>query len=105
MTAKIKYLTAAAFVALMTTSSAFAGEIEVGGNALNVGVVTGGATNVSSGFLSRAEQNIGSISGDSDVKVGGNLLNVGVVTGAATNVSTGFLSKACQEIGSIGNKC
>ncbi len=105
MTTKIKYLTAVAAVALMTASSAFAGEIEVDGNLLNVGVVTGNAVNVSTGFLSNAEQSIGAISGDSDISVDGNLLNVGVVTGNAVNVATGFLSDACQEIGAIGNEC
>ena len=105
MTAKIKYLTAAAFVALMTTSTAFAGNIEVGGNALNVGVVSGAATNVAAGFLSKADQAIGVVSGDSNTKIGGNLLNVGVVSGAATNVAAGFLSTACQEVGSIGKDC
>ncbi len=105
MTTKIKYLTAVAAVALMTASSAFAGEIEVGGNALNVGVVAGNAVNVAAGFLSKADQSIGAISGDSDVTIGGNLLNVGVVAGNAVNVSTGFLSKSCQEIGAIGNVC
>ena len=103
MTTKIKTLTAAALVALMTTSAAFAGEIEVGGNLLNVGVVTGAATNTA-GFLAKASQSIGVISGDSDLKVGGNLLNVGVVTGAATNTA-GFLAEACQEIGAIGKEC
>ncbi len=105
MTAKIKTLTAAALIALMTTGSAFAGEIEVGGNLLNVGVVTGNAANISTGFFSKADQAIGVISGDSDVDVGGNLLNVGVVTGNAVNVATGFFSKACQEIGAIGKDC
>jgi hypothetical protein len=105
MTSKIKYITAVAFVALMTTSTSFAGEIEIGGNALNVGVVSGAATNVAAGFLSKADQAIGVISGDSNTKVGGNLLNVGVVTGAATNVAAGFLAEACQEVGSIGKKC
>lgn len=105
MTAKIKYITTAAFVALMTTTAAYAGTIEVGGNALNVGVVSGAATNLSMGLNSKASQAIGVISGDSDTKVGGNLLNVGVVTGAATNLSMGLGSKACQEVGSIGKKC
>ncbi len=103
MTTKIKSLAAATVFALMATSTAFAGEIEVGGNALNVGVVTGAATN-QAGFLGKADQAIGVISGDSDVKVNGNLLNVGVVTGAATNTAN-FLAKACQEVGSIGKKC
>jgi hypothetical protein len=102
---KIKHITFAAFVALMTTSPAFAGDIEAGGNLLNVGVVTGAATNISAGFLSKADQAVGVISGDSNVKVGSNLLNVGVVTGAATNVAAGFKSEACQEVGSIGKKC
>ncbi len=105
MTAKIKTLTAAALVALMTTGSAFAGEIEVGGNLLSVGVVAGAATNVSVGFLSKADQAVGVISGDSDLSVGGNLLNVGVVTGAATNVAVGFMAESCQEIGAIGKSC
>ena len=103
MHAKIKSFTATAILAIMTTSAAFAGEIEVGGNLLNVGVVTGAATNTA-GFLAEANQSIGVVSGDSDVKVGGNLLNVGVVTGAATN-SAGFLATACQEIGAIGKEC
>jgi hypothetical protein len=105
MTSKIKYITAVAFVALMTTSTSFAGEIDVGGNLLNVGVVTGAATNVSAGFLSKADQAVGVISGDSNIKVGSNLLNVGVVTGAATNAALGIKSEACQEVGSIGKKC
>ena len=105
MLSKIKVLTAAAALAAMTAGSALAGDIEVGGTALNVGVVSGAATNVSTGFLSKAEQSIGAVSGDSNVKIGGDLLNVGVVSGAATNVATGFLSEACQEIGSIGNEC
>jgi hypothetical protein len=105
MTTKIKSLAAATVFALMATSTAFAGEIEVGGNALNVGVVSGAANNISTGFLSKADQAIGVVSGDSNVKIGGNLLNVGVVSGAANNISTGFLSKACQEVGAIGKKC
>jgi hypothetical protein len=105
MTSKIKYITAVAFIALMTTSTSFAGEIEIGGNALNVGVVSGAATNLAVGFNSKADQAIGVISGDSDTKVGGNLLNVGVVTGAATNLAVGFNSKACQEVGAIGKDC
>jgi hypothetical protein len=103
MTIKIKTLAAATVFALMASSTAFAGDIEIGGNALNVGVVTGAATNTA-GFLAKADQSIGVISGDSNVKVNGNLLNVGVVTGAATNTA-GFLAKACQEVGSIGKKC
>ena len=55
MTTKIKSLAAATVFALMATSTAFAGEIEVGGNALNVGVVSGAANNISTGFLSKAE--------------------------------------------------
>lgn len=102
---KIKVLTAAAALAVMTVGSAFAGEIEVGGNALNVGVVTGNATNVAAGLVAHAEQSIGAVSGDSDVKIGGDLLNVGVVTGNATNVAAGLVAEACQEIGSIGNDC
>lgn len=102
---KIKHITFAAFVALMTTSPAFAGEIEIGGNALNVGVVTGSATNIAAGLFSKADQAVGVISGDSNTKVGGNLLNVGVVTGAATNAALGIKSEACQEVGSIGKKC
>lgn len=105
MTSKIKILTAAAFVALMTTGTAFAGEIEVGGNALNVGVVSGSATNIAGGAFTKADQAIGVISGDSNTKIGGNLLNVGVVTGAATNAAVGIKSEACQEVGSIGKKC
>lgn len=61
MTAKIKTLTAAALVALMTTGTAFAGEIEVGGNLLNVGVVSGAATNVAVGFMAESCQEIGAI--------------------------------------------
>jgi hypothetical protein len=103
MFSKIKYLTAAAFVALMTTSAAFAGDIEVGGSALNVGLVTGAITNTA-GFLATAKQGVGVVSGDSNVKIGGSLLNVGLVTGAATNTA-GFLATACQEVGAIGKKC
>ena len=103
MNATIKTLAATALFALMATGSAFAGDIEIGGNALNVGVVNGAATNTA-GFLAKADQAIGVISGDSNVKVDGNLLNVGVVTGAATNTA-GFLAEACQEVGSIGKKC
>ena len=98
MTSKTKF-----FAALMSASTAFAADnkIEIGGSALNVGVVTGEATNL--GLLGNADQAIGVVSGDSNVKIGGSLLNVGVVSGAATNL--GLLGDACQEVGAIGKKC
>ena len=58
MTTKIKALAAATVFALMATSTAFAGEIEIGGNALNVGVVNGAATNTA-GFLAKADSIVG----------------------------------------------
>ncbi len=106
MTTKIKYLTAVAAIALMTASSAFAGEIEVGGNAVNFGVVVGNAVNLALGEETVAEQNIGVVSGDSDVvAIDGNLFNFGIVGGNAVNVAFGLKSTACQDIGSIGNAC
>jgi hypothetical protein len=103
MTAKIKYLTAATAIALMTASSAFASEVETGGRVVNVGVVGENAVNVANGSESTAEQNIGtiSISGDSVLSVGSDLVNVGVVGRNAVNVAFGFKSEATQNIGTI----
>ena len=101
MTAKIKYLTAATAIALMTASSAFAGEVETGGRVVNVGVVGENAVNVANGSESTAEQNIGTISISGNSVVGSDLVNVGVVGRNAVNVAFGFKSEATQNIGTI----
>ena len=55
--------------------------------------------------FSKADQNIGTVSGDSDIDVKGNLLNIGVVGQNAVNVAAGFRSTACQGVGAFGEEC
>lgn len=99
MTSKIGILTAGSIAALVFASPAFAGNVEVGGNLVNVSVV-GNATNKASGLGSKATQSIGSIG--ENVKVGGSIKNV-VVVGEAVNLAKGIGSKAKTYIGSLRN--
>ncbi len=92
-------LTAGALAVLAFGSPAYAGNVEVGGNLVNISVV-GKATNKASGFGSKATQSIGTV-GD-NVKVGGSIKNV-VVVGETVNLAKGVGSKAKTYVGALRN--
>jgi fructose-specific component phosphotransferase system IIB-like protein len=73
------------------------GGVQIAGNATVIGLANN-AVNAATGFLAKADQNIGSIKGN--VKVDGNATVIGLANNAV-NASTGFLSKACQSVGSM----
>jgi hypothetical protein len=99
MTLKSGILTASILAVLVAASPSIAGNVEVGGNLVNVSVV-GNATNKASGIGSRATQSIGTV-GD-NVKVGGSVKNV-VVVGEAVNLAKGIGSKAKTYVGALRN--
>src|SRR3954471_23674163 len=70
------------------------GGVQIAGNATVIGLANN-AVNAATGFLAKADQNIGSIKGN--VKVDGNATVIGLANNAV-NASTGFLSKACQSV-------
>ena len=73
------------------------GGVQIAGNATVIGLANN-AVNAATGFLAKADQNIGAIKGD--VKIDGNATVIGLANNAV-NASTGFLSKACQSVGSM----
>ena len=76
------------------------GGVEIGGNATVIGLANN-AVNAATGFLAKADQNIGSVKGDVNVK--GNATVIGLANNAV-NASTGFLSNACQTVGGINSE-
>jgi hypothetical protein len=103
---RITALSTSALIALslaalpLTAGPAFAqqkGGVQISGNATVIGLANN-AVNAATGFLAKADQNIGAIKGD--VKVNGNATVIGLANNAV-NASTGFLSKACQSVGSM----
>src|SRR6187399_282998 len=86
--------TALIALSLMTApaSAQQKGGVQIAGNATVIGLANN-AVNAATGFLAKADQNIGSIKGN--VKVDGNATVIGLANNAV-NASTGFLSKACQ---------
>ncbi|UEM01555.1 hypothetical protein JL101_016240 [Skermanella rosea] len=76
------------------------GGVEIGGNATVIGLANN-AVNAATGFLAKADQNIGSVKGDVNVK--GNATVIGLANNAV-NASTGFLSSACQTVGGINSE-
>lgn len=92
-----KFLTAAAAVTLMASSSVIADGIQVGGHLVNV-TVAEQATNMALGSNAKATQSIGAISGN--VRVNGNLTNITVV-GEAVNLAMGAGTEAGMSVNSI----
>jgi hypothetical protein len=87
----------------LVTSPAMAqqrGGVQIGGNATVIGLANN-AVNAATGFLAKADQNIGSIKGNVEVK--GNATVIGLANNAV-NASTGFLSNACQTVGGINSE-
>ncbi|EWY41118.1 hypothetical protein N825_31130 [Skermanella stibiiresistens SB22] len=76
------------------------GGVQIGGNATVIGLANN-AVNAATGFLAKADQNIGSIKGNVEVK--GNATVIGLANNAV-NASTGFLSNACQTVGGINSE-
>src|SRR3954469_14649124 len=76
------------------------GGVQISGNATVIGLANN-AVNAATGFLAKADQNIGAIKGD--VKIDGNATVIGLANNAV-NASTGFLSKACQNVGVISSE-
>ncbi len=97
MNAPGKFLIAVAVISLMTTGSAFADGIQVGGHLVNV-TVANEATNMALGPNATATQSIGAINGNA--RVNGNLTNVTVV-GEAINLARGAGTHAEMSVNSI----
>ena len=101
---RIAALTTSALIALtLITGPASAqqkGGVQIAGNATVIGLANN-AVNAATGFLAKADQNIGAIKGD--VKIDGNATVIGLANNAV-NASTGFLSKACQNVGVISSE-
>ncbi|GEO39264.1 fructose-specific component phosphotransferase system IIB-like protein [Skermanella aerolata] len=101
---RIAALTTSALIALSLVagpaSAQQKGGVQIAGNATVIGLANN-AVNAATGFLAKADQNIGAIKGD--VKIDGNATVIGLANNAV-NASTGFLSKACQNIGVISSE-
>ena len=101
---RIAALTTSALIALSLVagpaSAQQKGGVQIAGNATVIGLANN-AVNAATGFLAKADQNIGSIKGN--VKIDGNATVIGLANNAV-NASTGFLSKACQNIGVISSE-
>ena len=101
---RIAALTTSALIALSLVAGPAAaqqkGGVQIAGNATVIGLANN-AVNAATGFLAKADQNIGSIKGN--VKVDGNATVIGLANNAV-NASTGFLSKACQNVGVISSE-
>ncbi|EWY39748.1 hypothetical protein N825_04335 [Skermanella stibiiresistens SB22] len=76
------------------------GGVQIGGNATVIGLANN-AVNAATGFLAKADQNIGAIKGD--VNIAGNATVIGLANNAV-NAATGFLSNACQNIGVVSSE-
>jgi fructose-specific component phosphotransferase system IIB-like protein len=101
---RIAALTTSALIALTLVagpaSAQQKGGVQIAGNATVIGLANN-AVNAATGFLAKADQNVGAIKGD--VKIDGNATVIGLANNAV-NASTGFLSKACQNIGVISSE-
>ena len=101
---RIAALTTSALIALSLVagpaSAQQRGGVQIGGNATVIGLANN-AVNATTGFLAKADQNIGAIKGD--VRIDGNATVIGLANNAV-NASTGFLSKACQNVGVISSE-
>jgi fructose-specific component phosphotransferase system IIB-like protein len=101
---RIAALTTSALIALSLVagpaSAQQKGGVQIAGNATVIGLANN-AVNAATGFLAKADQNIGAIKGN--VKIDGNATVIGLANNAV-NASTGFLSKACQNIGVISSE-
>ncbi len=101
---RIAALTTSALIALTLVagpaSAQQKGGVQIAGNATVIGLANN-AVNAATGFLAKADQNIGAIKGD--VKIDGNATVIGLANNAV-NASTGFLSKACQNVGVISSE-
>ncbi|HYI73302.1 MAG TPA: hypothetical protein VEX87_26355 [Skermanella sp.] len=101
---RIAALTTSALIALSLVagpaSAQQKGGVQIAGNATVIGLANN-AVNAATGFLAKADQNIGAIKGD--VKIDGNATVIGLANNAV-NASTGFLSKACQNVGVISSE-
>jgi hypothetical protein len=101
---RIAALTTCALIALSLVagpaSAQQKGGVQIAGNATVIGLANN-AVNAATGFLAKADQNIGAIKGD--VKIDGNATVIGLANNAV-NASTGFLSKACQNVGVISSE-
>ena len=75
------------------------GGVQIAGNATVIGLANN-AVNAATGFLAKADQNIGAIKGNVEVK--GNATVIGLANNAV-NAATGFLSNACQNVGVISS--
>jgi fructose-specific component phosphotransferase system IIB-like protein len=75
------------------------GGVQISGNATVIGLANN-AVNAATGFLAKADQNVGAIKGD--VKIDGNATVIGLANNAV-NAATGFLSKACQNVGVVSS--
>ena len=76
------------------------GGVEIGGNATVIGLANN-AVNAATGFLAKADQNIGAVKGDVNIK--GNATVIGLANNAV-NAATGFLSNACQSVGVVSSE-
>ena len=101
---RIAALTTSALIALSLVagpaSAQQKGGVQIAGNATVIGLANN-AVNAATGFLAKADQNIGAIKGN--VKIDGNATVIGLANNAV-NASTGFLSKACQNVGVISSE-
>ena len=101
---RIAALTTSALIALSLVagpaSAQQKGGVQIAGNATVIGLANN-AVNAATGFLAKADQNIGSVKGDVNVK--GNATVIGLANNAV-NASTGFLSNACQTVGGINSE-
>jgi fructose-specific component phosphotransferase system IIB-like protein len=101
---RIAALTTSALIAVSLVagpaSAQQKGGVQIAGNATVIGLANN-AVNAATGFLAKADQNIGAIKGN--VKIDGNATVIGLANNAV-NASTGFLSKACQNVGVISSE-